>query len=238
MLLNDAVFTEATPYQVVKDNYELPFPLRPYQIKDVNELGPKPRAGYYYEQGTGKTATATAATLYKLATNEIDACIVIMPPILLTMWRRWLASISGIEVVMYVGTPAERPKIALKGHFFLMSMQIFKRDQTYLERKFRNARLNIIVDEAHSIKNVGSGNYKAVRDFSAGHSIMLLSGTPVTTPMDGYAFCKFIAPDTYKSLGAFQNTHVEKTDFFGNITEWKNIDLLTSNMKILSLIHI
>lgn len=232
-MLNDATaITEASPHDVVLANFKLPFPLRPYQIKDLNELAPKTRAGYYYEQGTGKTVTATAATLYKLASGRIDACIVIMPPILLTMWFRWLNKIEGVTVVKYAGTPTERTLINLDAKFVLMSIQIFKRDQEYLERVFRNKRLNILVDEAHSIKNVSSANYKSLRDFSAGHDMMLLSGTPISTPMDGYAFCKFITPDTYRSMGQFVNLHVDKVDFFKKVTAWKNLDVLTENMKI------
>lgn len=221
-----------TPHEVVVANFELPFPLRPYQIKRVNELGPLPRAGYYFDQGTGKTVTATASTLFKFITKEVDACVVIMPPILITMWYKWLKQIPGLEVVKYQGTPKERAEIKFKGHFFLMSMQIFKKDFDYLQRKFSGARLNILVDEAHSIKNVASGNYKCVRDFAAGQSLMLLTGTPITSPGDAYAYCKFIAPETYRSKTQFDNLHIDKKDFFGNITAWKNEDLIASNMKI------
>jgi len=222
----------ATPYEIVKANYTLPFELRPYQVQCVNDLAPLKRAGYYLDQGTGKSAASTASTLYKLATQEIDACVVVMPPILLTMWQRWLASIPDISVVRYAGTPKERAEIKFRGHFFLMSTQIFKRDYETIERKFRGAKLNIIVDEAHSLKNVESATYKTVRDFSAGQSLMLLTGTPITTPADGYAFCKMVAPETYRNKSQFDNMHIDKKDFFGNVVSWKNLDLLKDNMKI------
>ncbi len=221
-----------SPYETVLEHFTLPFPLRPYQIKSVNRLAPLPRAGYYHDQGVGKTVTATTSCLYKMATNAIVANVVIMPPILLTMWERWLNQIPGIEVVRYAGTPKQREKIKLRGHFFLVGMQIFKSDFDYLERAFRGARLNVMVDEAHSIKNVSSGNYKMVRDFAEGRDLMLLSGTPVTTPGDGYAFVKLIAPHIYRNKNQFDNLHVGKTDFFGNVTKWKNEDHLAANMRV------
>lgn len=221
-----------TPYEVVCANYTLPFTLYPYQAASMNRLAPLERAGYYHDQGTGKTVTATASALFKFATDDIDACLVIMPPILLTMWERWLAQIPGIQTVRYSGTPVEREKIKMAGHFFLVGLQIFKRDYDYLERVFRKARVATIVDEAHSIKNVASASYKAVRDFAEGRPLMLLSGTPVTQPDDAYAFVKLIAPSIYRNKNQFNNLHVDKVDHFGVVTRWKNLDRLAENVKV------
>lgn len=191
------------------------------------------RNGRIFASGnTGKTVTATASTLFKFATDQIDACVVIMPPILLTMWERWLAQIPGLVTVRYSGTPVERANIKISGHFFLVGLQIFKKDYDYLERIFRKARLNIIVDEAHSIKNVASESHKSVRDFAGGRSLMLLSGTPVTQPDDAYAFIKLIAPTVYRNKNQFNNIHVDKVDHFGTVTRWKNLDILAENVKI------
>lgn len=221
-----------TPYEIVTDNYALPFDLWAFQQKIVNDLGPLERAGYYLDQGVGKTATSTASTLYKLSTDEIDTCIVLMPPILIQGWYRFLTQIAGLKVVRYMGTPVERGKIKMNGHFILMSMQIFKRDFQQIDLAMKGKRLNLLIDEAHMIKNIGSDNHRKVRDFATGQHMMLLTGTPLTTPMDGYAFCKLIAPHLYRSLRHFENLHVEERDFFGSVTKWQNLDLLAANMKV------
>lgn len=191
------------------------------------------RNGNIFASGnTGKTATATASTLYKFINGSIDHCIVVVPPILIQMWYRWLTSIPNLSVVAYKGTPAQRAKIDIRAQFIIMSMNIFKSDIDYIQRKFRGRDLNILVDEASNIKNVSSGNFKTVRDFSHGQHLMLLTGTPMTKPVDCYAFCKLIAPHLYRNMSQFANLHVDKVDFFNNPISWKNLDLLKENMQV------
>ena len=48
-----------TFYEVVREQFEFPFELRPYQIQEVNDLCEFDRAGYYWEPGSGKTAGST-----------------------------------------------------------------------------------------------------------------------------------------------------------------------------------
>lgn len=87
------------------------------------------------------------------------------------------------------------------------------------------------------IKNVQSQNYRHMRDFllHGDVEIMLLTGTPLTTPLDGFAFIKTVAPTVYKSLTQFENCHVGERDFFGKITSWRNLDLLADNLKVNSV---
>lgn len=222
-----------TPYEVVKQHYTLPFELYPeFQVPAVNELAELEKIGCYLDIGCGKTATSTVIVLFKMIVQGVQHCVCHMPPILIDRWAHWLAQIKPQpSVTVYRGSPAERAKIKLDGKFILMSTQIFKKDYERLFCELGHRSLAVLVDEATSVKNVGSDNYKKTRDFSAGQHLLLLTGTPLSTPMDGYAFVKFTSPTIYRNLNQFENIHVASRDFFGNVTGWKNLDLLKENLK-------
>lgn len=224
-------------YSEVTEHFELPFEFRTYQVDTLNDLAPRPRAGYYLPTGTGKTAVSTAAALYKMlkSSTRLQA-IVAMPPILVPGWGRWLKKIKGrhrnVTFIEYRGTPRERREMKLDADFILMSMEIFKRDFERLTKAFAGKDVILMVDEATSIKNVGTSNHKKVNEFSAGRDLMLLTGTPISKPGDGYAYVKLVAPGTYRNLNHFENIHVAERDFFDNVVAWQNLDLLKSNMQI------
>lgn len=164
---------ELLPYALVKQSYTLPFDLREFQEVRVDKQALLERTGLYWDVGTGKTSAATVMALYKKLIKGSQA-IVLMPPILLKSWLRWLESIKGVKptkaptAVIYRGTPAERRQIPLDRDFTLMTIQVFKNDFEYLTRMFEQRPVTLVVDEATSIKNVASQNYKRVRDFLAG----------------------------------------------------------------------
>lgn len=224
-----------TPVEIVLEKYQFPFKFRVDQIEDVNRLAPADRAGLYDEVGTGKTVMATAISLYKKILRQDTAVIVLMPPILITQWKRWLESIGIQTALAYRGTPKERAELRLDGaEFVLMSIQVFKRDYVRLCGHYGGASpLVMIVDEAHtSIKNPSSDNHKAVRDFvdARDAALLLLTGTPLSTPADAYAYIKLISPRIYRNKRHFESLHVEERDFFDNVTKWGNLDLLSDNL--------
>lgn len=220
-------------YEAIKANYLLPFEGYPFQIETVNELGPLPRAGYYLDPGTGKTFCATASALYKRDTRKSQT-MVVMPPILLDGWARFLNSIPGLSVTIYRGTPKQRQGLRLDADFTLMSMQIFKQDSDRIDKCFRGKPVTLIVDECTSIKNIASANHKLVHSFLINQDchLMGLTGTPLTTPADAYAYVKLMAPGTYRNLGQFEKIHVAERDFFDKITKWQHLDVMASNMAI------
>lgn len=220
-----------TPYEFVKANFDLPVDLYPFQVEAVNKLATLERAGYYLSVGCGKTITTIAASLYKLGKKHVKTVVCLMPPILITNWERTLTKIPGVSVTAYRGTPKKRAELDLSADFVLMSYQIFKADWDKLHAYYQLDTVCLLCDEATSLKNIASATYKAVRDFTTTNHIMLLTGTPLSTPIDGYAYVKTISPGIYRNLHQFEQIHVEERDFFKKPTKWANLDLLKENLE-------
>lgn len=211
--------------------HKLPFELRKDQVEDIDNLYSFDRVGLFNEVGTGKTATATCIAL----AWDTPVNIVLMPPILLRQWYLWLKSLHDVgEVLVYRGGPAQRKAYDLtKYRWLLMTIQIFKNDYQHILRCLGDRERSLIVDEGHSIKNVGSANHKSVRDFVAGgHKLQILTGTPVAFPGDAYGYVKLKTPNVYRSQAQFENLHVKTRDFFGNITEWMNLEQMNKNLML------
>lgn len=190
------------------------------------------RNGCIFATGnTGKSITSTVMALYKLHQGA-DIVIVLMPPILIPGWVRSLSAIPEISVKAYRGTPKERKQIQFDADFVCMSYQIFKLDYERIRAELQGRRVVVVADEATAIKNPGSDNHRKVFDFVVGQDVMLLTGTPLSKPEDAYAYCKIVAPGTYRNMAHFSSLHIDEVDFFGNVVSYKNLDLLAENMKI------
>ena len=229
-----------TPCDLVQKYYEFPFDLYPFQVRTINELAELPRAGYYLDMGLGKTVVSMSSALFKSLTQGAEKILVVVPPVLLTGWSRFIASIRDRETgplssLVYRGTPKERKALSLDADIILVGIQIFKRDYQRFSKELGDKRVVVIVDEAHCLKNISSDNHKKVREFSADADLMLLTGTPINSPIDAYGMVKMVAPRVYRNLHQFENIHIAERDFFGNVTRWKNMDLLQNNLTVNSV---
>lgn len=234
-----------TPVEQVLGEFRLPFDLHPYQTETVNDLAPYTRAGFYHEAGAGKTATSTVWMLYQQRTRRIQQWVLVMPPILLGQWHAWLRSVkrrsSGepLRSVIYRGSPKLRAKIHFDHFdFILMSYGIFRNDYDRITEHFAHIPCGILCDEGHAVKNFRSLNHRAVRGMmdevraNGQRSLAILTGTPLTTPMDGYGYIRLIAPGTYHGPRHFEMLHVQTVDDYNRVIEYANLDILESNMKI------
>lgn len=223
------------PYELVENEFTLPFPAKIFQAQHINALAPRPASALYWDTGTGKTFGATCEMLFQLAQGTVDQWIVAMPPILLRGWQKFLAKIPDVSVMIYAGTPAERSTLKLSATFILMSLDIFKRDYDRIATTFQSRKVGMTIDEATSIKSIASQNHKIFRDFTQDQdkrSRILLTGTPLSTPHDAYAYMRLIAPGVYRNERHFLNIHVEKYDFYDKPIAWRELDLLASNMQV------
>lgn len=225
-----SVTSWSTPYDCVKS--DLPFQLYPFQVDVVNELADSDKAGYYLAVGCGKTMTSLASCLFKLKTGRVSQVICVMPPILLTNWSRNLERVKGVTHSVYRGTPTQRELIDMNKDFILVGYQIFKKDFHVFQAKLGSKTVALLCDEGQAVKNVGSDTYKKVRDFAVGNHLLILTGTPMSTPEDGYAYMNLLTPGIYRSLHQFMAVHSAEKDFFGKTTKWTNLELLRDNMAL------
>lgn len=86
------------------------FALSKFQREDVDTFLSWGRSLNRYEVGGGKTVVSTVVSLMM----ESDMTVVIVPPILILPWQRWLNQVSG-KVLRYQGTPPVRAKLSFEG---------------------------------------------------------------------------------------------------------------------------
>lgn len=199
------------------------------QMADIVQLATWGRALGDLPVGYGKTGIATYVALMR--ENALN--IILVPPILIVQWVKWLNSVPGAgRAIAYTGGPKHRLGLPIEEvDWLVMSYQVFNNDQERLRRACADANVMLIVDEAQSVKGRGV-LFKNVRDFSLGRDLLLMSGTIMSSPGDGYAYVKLNSPQVYRSYSQFENIHVAKRDFFNKPTEWANLDVLQQNLDL------
>jgi SNF2 family DNA or RNA helicase len=217
--------------QIVK-KIAFPFPPLGYQREKVDSHVADwiTGANYFWDMGSGKTY---ASTLHNMIYRDVSGAQIIqlVPPILLRQWHKWLNS-CGITNKIYAGTKKQRAKITLDRDtaYFLMTVETLKNDFDRVYGEFNGRKIMVSVDEATSIKNYESGNFRAVLQLSAGQAVLPMTGTPISQPSDAYAYIKLVNPGTYRSYTHFENIHVKERDFFKNVKEWGNLEVLKTNL--------
>lgn len=215
----------------LKEKYPLPFTLLDSQEEDISRLLTMPKALMDLPVGYGKTVIAT----YTALGHECDRILILVPPILIKQWARWLKAIpSAGEVLGYEGSIKNRKEFQIQNYRWLVaSYVVYKNDETRLVQWLvAGNNPAIIVDECQNLKNSSSKLYRAVKRASDNFKVWLMTGTPLSSPMDAYAYIKIKTPTIYRNLGQFQRIHVEETDFFGSVTKWGNLDMLNSNLRL------
>lgn len=134
------------------------FQLVQKQVEDVEKLVSWPASLNAMEVGCGKTVVSTVVALMRGHKQKL----VVVPPVLMNPWCNWLNKVSD-DVLKYQGTPAERKSLQLsKAQWVVVSHAIFRMDFSRLEREL-DPSLEIIVDEAHALKNSASVLFKKIQ---------------------------------------------------------------------------
>lgn len=224
-----------TPLELVLKDHKLPpyiERVHPLQVEAVNELAPLQNSGLWLDMGTGKTLVATIIGLY-LRKTQGRQMIVIMPPLLIGQWLRWLKSITPApSVTDFRGTPAQRAKKDLSADFILVGVQIFKKHYRQFVDYFADRPYAVAIDEATMLAGYESDAHEKVYDFTIGVPVIPMTGTPMNKILDAYGLIKFSAPGTYRNYKHFEGMHVEEFDFFDKPIAFRNLDVLKENLAI------
>jgi len=236
-----------TPVDFVLEQVKLPFALREYQKEDVNTFS-------YYENsllalglGLGKTVVATLVAAYKLIQGEFKGVTVLCPASLCVQWAEFLMS-CGLDTTLYRGNPKQREKLDITQNFVVISYEMFQQDYD----KFKTLKNFFIIDECTRLCNKNNiifkmlqggevrrekkiaGKLKPVIEVKTFDKInngcIMLTATPVVSPMDSYGLIKVKTPDVYSSFYQFERIHVASKDYFGQPKEFINLDLLKDNL--------
>jgi SNF2 family DNA or RNA helicase len=236
-----------TPVEFVLKQVKLPFELREYQKEDVNEFAYYENSLLAYDLGLGKTVVATMVAAFKLIQGKFKGCTVLCPAVLVQQWYTFLKA-CGLDVTAYAGTPKQREKLDINLNFLVMSYQMFQKDYD----KLKGLKNFFILDESTNMCNVDNVIFKLlqggeirkevkipgklkpemkVRTFEKiNNGCCMLTATPVNKPTDAYGLIKIKTPDVYRNYFQFERIHVGKKDFFGQPTEYQNLDLLKENL--------
>jgi hypothetical protein len=204
------------------------FVLDDWQEEDILKLLSWSRVGVFLPVGAGKTVIATLVAL----AYDTEVNVVIMQPILIPQWVKWINAVGNTGgAINYEGTPKKRAAIDLRQYrWWIMSYDIFKNDFEKLLKACMNHSVTLIVDEAQAIKNSGTVLWKKCNQFSLGRNLITMTGTELNSPADAYGYIKIKTPTIYRSYSHFEQVHAGKVDFFGNIEEWANLDLMNQNL--------
>lgn len=222
-----------TPLEIVLQQYKLPSFIKevhPLQAEAVNGIGVLNNGGLFLDMGLGKTLVSTLICLYLKITQGRQA-VVVMPPVLIAQWGRWLRSLKpDLRVTEYKGTPSQRAKLSLDCDFFLVGAQIFKKDYNRISAYFADHPHSVVIDEATIVSNNESKTHKLLYEFSIGCPTFPMTGTPMNKVMDAYGIMKFSAPGIYRNRLHFENMHVEERDFFDMPSKFMQLDVLAKNL--------
>lgn len=203
------------------------------QRMSVDTLGETPSIGCWDRPGTGKTLTMTLHALHAMCTGGPKQWVVLTPPAVIVNWTKFLRAITvrstgkPLQVLEYLG--AKRGENNLRAyHFIAMSYEVFKRDYERLTGALLEGNPNgvgLICDEGHKVKNLSTANYRHVKGWQLqGVPIKLATGTPLTSPLDIFAYTRFKNPDAYRNLKHFYDLHVAAEEY-EKPTKWRNLEV-------------
>lgn len=205
-----------------------PFTPHIWQLEDCADAISHDRYALFTPVGGGKTFCGTVVAS---AWND-PTVLVLVPPVIIPQWVAWLNSLPKIgSAIAFNGAPAQRHALPIENYRWLvMTLDIFKRDAALLTRNYEGTEVTVIVDEAQALKNSGSDNFKKVRDFAEGRKLLMMTGTPMSSPIDAYSYIKLKTPEDYRNLSHFHNMHVSDWNIFKQPTKFCNLDLLSTNL--------
>lgn len=180
--------------------------LRDYQKEDANFLVSLPYSACFNEQRTGKTPTALETI--RLRHIEDERVLIITTASSVIQWKeeyeRWLQK----PCVLCIGTPKQKLKAVENWtHGLIISIDSFKETKSsegLIGPILKKKPKQIILDEAHKIKNPQSANATALFKTTKIPYRLALTGTPAQgKPYDIFSILKFLFPSDFRGFWKF-----------------------------------
>ncbi len=221
-------------FEDLNKEFILPFQPYPFQEAALNEAVSYDSLLLPLQVGRGKTAMATWLGLWHSLHNGIKRLLFLVPAPIVVQWGDWLKSIRfidgvGLDVVVYEGSVAKRKTLNFDHDCIVMSHQIFLKDffKKIAPAMSRDPNVFVVYDESQDgLRKSENKIWQFFLQFTLNKRILLLSGTPVTTPMDTFAIVKLLSPEIYPNKKQFISAHVGAVDKFGRVTDWLNLELM------------
>ena len=178
-------------------------PLKDHQIKSSFHLYKSKNGANFSVPGSGKTTVVLA--VYQRLKNEgkVDALFIIGPPSCFGAWKDEFKAVLGKEptVTIFAGGDSKvRKEEYYKKNYSELNLSTFQtlaRDYDYIPKLFTTARVFLVVDEGHYIKQIGGEWANAVLFVSPyAEYRAVLTGTPMPKGYsDFYNLFDFLFPD-------------------------------------------
>lgn len=209
----------AKPAPVVEP-VELEATLRPYQRQGLawlQHLRAHDVGGILADDmGLGKTLQTIAHIATEVAEGRgEEPTLVVAPTSLMGNWARELRKFAPhLRVVAYHGPKrAERRAKIAKAHVVLTSYPILVRDEEELTAQHWH---QVVLDEAHTIKNPRSRTHLAAKAIDADHRLCL-TGTPVENHLgELFALFDFLNPGMLGSAAHFRAWYRQPIEKYGD----------------------
>lgn len=189
--------------------------LRDYQIQDAQFLAQLPSSACFNEQRTGKTPTALEVT--KLRNLQDKKVLIITTASSLYQWAKEYEIWLNRPCVVCEGTLKKKKQLVSEWtNGLVISIESFKdtaKSEGLADIILQHKPEEVILDEAHKIKNPKSANAKALFKTSKVPYKLALTGTPAPgKTYDIYSILKFLFPCEFRGFWKFIEEYYEIKD--------------------------
>lgn len=180
--------------------------LREYQKEDADFLASKNCSACFNQQRTGKTPTALETIKLRKLTNKRILIVTTASSVL--QWKSEYEKWLNKPCVICTGTPKQKEKIINNWtHGLVVSIDSFKttaKSEGLIKQIMKQKPQQIILDEAHKIKNPKSANAQAIFKTTKIPYRLALTGTPAPgKPYDVYSILRFLFPSSFRGFWKF-----------------------------------
>ncbi|MFI0265665.1 DEAD/DEAH box helicase [Streptomyces luteogriseus] len=219
--------------------------LRPYQDSAVDRMVERGSLLMAYDQGTGKTVCAVAASEELMGEGKVTTTLIVALSSLKLQWAEALANFTDLrkrwikvkdqyirvpaadQCVLLDGGPEKRAKLyrqieETQPEYIIATYDQIIDDWRHIKRLDVQC---IIIDEATQIKSFKADRAKKIKRLWAPYRFAL-TGTPIENgkPEEVFSIMEWVDPDVFGRWDLFDKTYLERAHG-GWVVEYKNMDV-------------